>query len=195
MGSSGGDRRRGALFRILRQSGGNRRRAFDPAWRRLSRFHHLRAVRRFGPDHSLELPAGNDRARHLCGVGHSQCLCGENARVGPDQQHLVSAGGRGRRPAERRAEHPVRTWSRGRSGPVVTSGYRQYRLHRIGGNRHSRGHRGGGECEAGDPRAWRQVRRHYHAGCRSRRGDGFGSLGHLFQRRTGLFGDVAGDRA
>ena len=133
-------------------------------------------------------------ARHLRGAGHGQYLCGENARAGPDQLHLVGAGGRGRRPAERRAEHLVRAWPRGRSGTVVASGHRQYRLHRIGGNRHSRGHRGGSECEAGDTRARRQVRRHHHAGYRSRRSDGFGSLGHLFQRRAGLFSDVEGDR-
>ena len=28
--------------------------------------------------------ANIDRARHLRGSGHGQCLCGENARAGPD---------------------------------------------------------------------------------------------------------------
>jgi hypothetical protein len=78
LGSAHRGRGRGALLRVLRQPGRDRRRPVDPAGRWLFRFHRARALWRLGADHPLELSAGDDRKIAVGSLGHRQCLRGQD---------------------------------------------------------------------------------------------------------------------
>jgi aldehyde dehydrogenase (NAD+) len=85
-----------------------------PLGDRVFRLDRVRALRRLGADHPLELPCRDDRALAVGSLGHRQCLRGQDPRTDAADQRLVRPRGRGRGPSTRRGQRALRPRPRGR---------------------------------------------------------------------------------
>jgi hypothetical protein len=167
------------------------RRPVDPAGRGLFRLHRIRALRRLGADHPVELSLEMTARSLSAALGHRQRLRDQDAGTRPAHQRLVRPRGRGRRPS-------------GKGAVNVSAGLGHEAGAALAGHPASTRSCSPARCQRASPSPPRR-RRTWCPACwnwaASRRPSFMTtpistrsrtiSLGHLLQRRAGLFGHVA----
>ena len=164
------DRRpgRGPLLRVLRRHRRQDHGQHHPARSRVPRLHRPRADRRVRPDHPVELPDPDRRARHRAGDRRGVHGRPEAGRGRADDGDAARRDRARVRPAARRRQRAARHGAGGRGRARQSSRHQSAHLHRLGLGRHRRRQDGRRQRRPRGDGARRQVAQHRVRGRRPR---------------------------